>query len=237
MMEKKKEYINQLLSELKTLEKRILSAQNDEALPFSFFRQAFDSTQAISRHLHELQLFQVDEMKLQMAKLVQFLSESENRKSPENTAETPPVAEPRPTVEATEPEPEKPRANAYAEGIVLPEYKNPRTTDEKPQPAIIAEPREEELETETPVVRSFNDTVKAPPTVLDLKHGISLNDRFLFQRELFRNDRHEMNGTMLRLQAFDNYADAETYLKEKMAWDFENPTVKDFLQVIEKGFR
>ena len=254
MLEKKKEYVNQLLAELKNLEERVLSVKNEEALPFSFFREAFDKTQVITRTLHELELLQIDDMKHQMERLVLFLSESGNKpvsheetepieaveeerfdEIPETVAseviEEPITEEDVPRIE----EPAKPRYNSYAEGIVLPEYKNPRTVEK--QEILPPElPKEEISEEETPVIRSFNDTIQAPPAVLDLKRGLSLNDRFLFQRELFNNDRHEMNSMMIRLNAFNTYPDVENYLRENTSWDFENQTVKDFLLAIKKGF-
>lgn len=257
MLEKKKEYVNQLLAELKNLEERVLSIKNEEALPFSFFREAFDKTQTITKLLHEMELLQIDDMKHQMEKLVLFLSESGNQsvslkeevekettdavrevcveEVPETTV--PQIVEETDVVDKTPQieEPEKPHYNSYAEGIVLPEYKNPRTTEK--QNVVSAEISQEETRrTETPVIKSFNDNIQAPPAVLDLKRGLSLNDRFLFQRELFNNDRNEMNSMMLRLNAFTTYPDAENYLREKTSWNFENETVKDFLLAIKKGF-
>ncbi len=126
--------------------------------------------------------------------------------------------------------------NRYADGITLPEYKNPRKTEpawppEKPKPVSMP------LNTdEKPVIPSLNDVIQAPPAILDLKRSISLNDRFLFQRELFHNDRNEMNNVMISLNAFETFERAESYLRETRPWDFENQTVKDFLRIIQKGF-
>jgi hypothetical protein len=78
--------------------------------------------------------------------------------------------------------------------------------------------------------------IQAPPSLLDLQRGISLNDRFLFQRELFHNNREEMNGVMIRLGAFESYEKAEEYLRARMDWDFDQPVVQDFLRLIKKGF-
>jgi len=44
-----------------------------------------------------------------------------------------------------------------------------------------------------------------------------------------------MNSMMNRLSAFANYQEAESYLREHSSWDFDNPTVKDFLRVIKRG--
>lgn len=227
-------------------------ARDSDALPFSFFSESFNKTQEISRLFHDLELLQIEEMKHQMERLVLFLSETEKKDS----TETENVA----SVELASSEDESPAelpvdihthqenipsspdeiplptgGNHYAEGIILPEYKNPRTetglsTEKAQDVAAQSEPDSK------PVLPSLNDMVKSPPTMLDLKHSISLNDRFLFQRELFHNDREEMNHMMTCLNAFQEYAQAENYLREHCDWNFDNPTVKDFLRVIKKGF-
>jgi hypothetical protein len=240
MSEKRKEYLDGLLSNIRSLEERVLAIKNSDSLPFSFFSDSFHKTQEISQLLHELELLQIEEMKHQMERLVLFLSEAESRSSSvqgsANSGEQITSGDENSAAATSKESPLQTRGNRYAEGIVLPEYKNPRSsetglTPEKPQHVS----QQSDMESK-PVVPSLNDTVKAPVTVLDLKRSISLNDRFLFQRELFHNDREEMNSMMTRLNAFDSYHQAESYLREHSSWNFDNPTVKDFLRVIEKGF-
>ena len=119
------------------------------------------------------------------------------------------------------------RKNAYAEGLALPAYTNPRNTEPK---------KEEASEEFSGVARSVNDVIQAPPPRLDIKRGLSLNDRFYFQRELFYSDREAMNAMMIRLNAFDNYGDTERYLRERTSWDFKDERVKSFLELLKKGF-
>lgn len=247
-MEKKKAYINDLLDNIKRLEERVTASKDTDAIPFSFFREAFDRTENIMRALHELENLQIEEMKNQMEKLVKFLSEAENKASTVAAATLVPgqpvveeelPAEPAvPAVEVPEEKKEQPeeipgvQRNKYAEGIVLPEYKKPDVAE---SPVAIV-PEETESQEEVPVITSLNDTIQKEPAVLDLKRGISLNDRFLFQRELFNNDRLEMNNMMIKLNAFDNYPDVEHYLRQHTSWNFEDKTVKEFLAVLQKGF-
>jgi len=61
-----------LLSNIKSLEERVLAIKNSDALPFSFFSDSFHKTQEISQLLHELELLQIEEMKHQMERLVLF---------------------------------------------------------------------------------------------------------------------------------------------------------------------
>ena len=45
-----------------------------------------------------------------------------------------------------------------------------------------------------------------------------------------------MNSMMIRLNAFDNYEDTERYLSEHTSWDFKDEKVKNFLELLKKGF-
>ncbi|WP_298652062.1 hypothetical protein [uncultured Proteiniphilum sp.] len=288
MSEKRKEYIDQLLSDLKLLEERLLSVKESDTLPFSFFSASFDRLEKISRSLHELELMQIGEMKRQMERLVRFLSESDGRNNavrepayekkkeaveevPENREQAPrdkpEVAEAhadQPGILPAQPDfldqpeyseqsehsnhPEYPSAEtddilpvqervSFTERIVLPEYKDPRITGAVPPPPAGTGPDPSEKNgKEKSVMRSLNDIIQAPPALLDLKRGISLNDRFLFQRELFNNNRSEMNNVMDRLNALGNFEEAEIYLKDERDWNFEDQTVKEFLRIIKKGF-
>jgi len=264
MQDKRDKYIDQLLAYLKTLEKKVLSVRSSDALPFSFFSESFDKTEKIARLLHEMQLMQIDDMKQQMERLVMFLSASETgsqhgavkeehalsvpsgaeepHEDPavteadgERAAKASPFTEPTPAETEDEP-PALHERNSFTAGINLPEYKNPRDADHVPSPVKPKLPTPETEREENPVFTTLNDTIKAPPAVLDLKRGISLNDRFLFQRELFNNDRHEMNNVMIKLNAFENYMSAEEYLRNSTSWHFEDPVVKNFLQAIKRGF-
>lgn len=225
-------------------------------MPFSFFRDAFEKGQEIMRLLHEMEMFQIEDMKRQMEKLVLFLSENESQKSaeaakpvePEVKALEPETVETEEKIETAEPfypndppkivEEEKiVRRNTYAEGITLPTYTNPRSFEANREDTAEAVPVAVPAETagEKPVIRSVNDIVQTPPSKLEVKRGLSLNDRFYYQRELFNNDREAMNSMMIRLNAFDNYEDTERYLREKTSWDFEDERVQNFLELLKKG--
>lgn len=227
MSEIRNEYFDRLLHEIRSLEQRLLSLRDSGALPFSFFSEFFNKTQGISRLLHELEFLQVDEMKQQMGQLVQFLSEVKQEK---NFVQESAVSEKQSTAE------DDVIRNHYAEGFTLPEYKNPRTTKTELSSEKIQTASHQTEKDIKPVVPSLNDKISPAITTLDLRRNISLNDRFLFQRELFHNNREEMNQMMICLNAFDNFDQAESYLREHCSWDFDTPVVEDFLKVIKKGF-
>ncbi len=220
MKDDRKEMMEQLLHAVRQLEEKVSRAYENETISFSFFNESFDRLQHISRLLQQLQSMQIDELKQQMQRLVDVLSE---RREPETKE-----------VDAVETREEK-VSPERVERVELPGYRNPRlnesihANDAKPV-------QERKLKEKTPGIASLNDVTEAPPSLLDLKRGISLNDRFLFQRELFHNNREEMNGVMTRLNAFGSYEKAEEYLRARMDWDFDQPVVQDFLRLIKKGF-
>lgn len=261
MLEKRKAYIDQLTDELNRLIERVSVAKQNDALPFSFFRESFDALQEVSRTLHQLEFMQIDEMRGQMERLVKFLSEAGSRTSAESEPVAPdeltpamkptatarlaasvePVvsqpavaAEPVATAKSTassrlavpplpgtlKQEGAMPR-NQYAKGVVLPEYRKPKSP-----------PAKEEFSAPP----SLNDVISAPPTFVDLKRGISLNDRFLFQRELFGNDPQKMNEAIHTLGTFTSYEEAEEYAQATYPWNFDDPTVGEFLLAVRKGF-
>lgn len=234
--------IDQLLIKLRSLEDKIVAIKDSDALPFSFFSDSFDKIEQISRLIHQMQLRQIDEMKQQMERLVLFLSEREqtlNGGEPDAAPEMEktdkidaPVVEP-PRDPLSEGEPP---GNRAAEGLTLPEYRNPRKRTQRSQPLQQEPLISEENREGKSGVPSLNDRMKAPPALLDLKRGISLNDRFYYQRELFHNSREEMNHVMEQLNSMESYQQVEAFLKENRSWTFDDPVVKEFLTIIKKGF-
>lgn len=220
MRDDRKEMMEQLLHAVRQLEEKVSRACENETVSFSFFNESFDRLQHISRLLQQLQSMQIDELKQQMQRLVDVLSE---RTVPETKE-----------ADAVETREEK-VSPERKERVELPGYRNPRLNESihaNDSKAL----QESTLKEEAPGITSLNDVIQAPPSLLDLKRGISLNDRFLFQRELFHNNREEMNGVMIRLGAFESYEKAEEYLRARMDWDFDQPVVQDFLRLIKKGF-
>lgn len=227
MNDSRKEYINELLHAVRQLEEQINSADMHESLSFSFFNESFDRIQLINELLHKLQSMQIEDMKRQLEKLAAVLSGKIKQE------------------EVDIPATETLKASNQPSRIELPSYRNPWTAEpvQNETPASEAVPSLPSNPAAPPLPRNeksntlaLNDVIQAPPSVLDLKKGLSLNDRFLFQRELFHNNREEMNSMMIRLNAFENYGEAEEYIKEKTNWNFDEPVVKDFLAVIKKGY-
>ncbi len=254
MSNKRNEHIGRLLSELDLLKEQLLSVRESDTLPFSFFSDSFNRVETVSRSLHDLELLQIGEMKEQMERLVRFVSEARKSQQaapkpdlvPVETpeVEAPAVEEPHeedvPAVEEAPVEPQiivvEQEKVTVRERIVLPEYKDPRTRENVAAPVVTANVPPAANVLEKRAARCLNDVIQAPPTVVDLKRGLSLNERFLFQRELFHNNRFEMDSVMETMNKLGGFEQVESYLRDARDWDFENPTVKEFLLVVKKGF-
>ena len=259
MMNRKEEYIDELIQNIQDLETRVISVKTEDALSFSFFRDAFQKVKNVMTLLQELEMQQKADMKMQMEKLVAFLSETETQnknKSHEEISDKPSI-ELEPEREQSEDEHKQSddkmstdeatpiqthsvetSRNTYAEGIVLPVYTNPGKERED---EIKVEAKIEELPPahNATVDRinnspSLNDVLHAPPSKIEVKRNLSLNDRFFYQRELFDNKREKMNEVMDNINKLGTFEEVEGYLRNTTSWDFEDENVKGFLELLGK---
>ena len=283
----KHRYIDSLLSEIQLLELKVANLKKSQHVPFSFFKESFKRTQEITRLLHELEFVQIEDMKGQMERLVQFLSEAKDAKVEAAAMPTPVVAD---SVEPPSQTEEMATHNAdissYEEKSVVDELEEveQEVEDEKPEEAEVLPPNDIQEEntplttqassqtstqaptretataptqqsTPSPVRsimnqhketivehlgvknKSLNDVQPVNQTIQDAKRTISLNDRFLFQRELFDNNRETMNAMMVNLQPFTSFDAIETYLKDNTNWDFRDETVDKFMQMLKDSFK
>lgn len=309
----KHRYIDLLQSELQQLSSKVENLKVNNKVPFSFFKESFTRTQEITRLLHELEFLQIEDMRGQMEKLVQYLSDAEN--SAKETAEeshkeaqeeaekesvvvvnkvdaskpndleiaeadqegqadtdiTEPISEPKDivvekkqdfstvaeqSVESGEDEPEgenESETEEYnkEESITkeneIEENENNtvsatpvvKSKEEYPQhrPLLLNDKAEAVLANIAPKNRSLNDVHPVGHTIQDVKRSISLNDRFLFQRELFNNNRDAMNAMLTKLQSFASFDLVESYLEKNTTWDFRDDTVDKFMQMLKDSFR
>lgn len=275
----KHRYIESLLSEIKELELKVESLKQNNKVPFSFFKESFESTQEISRLLHQLEFVQIEEMRGEMEKLVIYLSEAETAKR-EAEAKARLVAEEASKKEIsskeeevqllseTDTEIDNPKEKEEANEVLVAKkeqdslleiddederkdkdeeellpppliQKTVDTAKEQQEPVSLLETTKSEtiLEKIAPKNKSLNDVQPVNQTVQDAMRSISLNDRFLFQRELFDNNREAMTTMLSKLQSFSSFDLAESYLERNTTWDFRDDTVDKFLQMLKETFR
>ncbi|NOU61001.1 hypothetical protein [Marinifilum caeruleilacunae] len=72
--------------------------------------------------------------------------------------------------------------------------------------------------------------------ISDIQTAIGINDRFLFIRELFDNNTEAYNSSINFINQTDSLALIEDHFKSKTDWDFENPTVIQFMELTKRKF-
>ncbi len=83
---------------------------------------------------------------------------------------------------------------------------------------------------------SKEETSKFKPTPLkSLKEGLNLNDRYLFQRELFNNDKSRLDSTIATLDQLANIQEAVEYLKANFVWTKSEASEK-FIFLVKRRF-
>ena len=117
-----------------------------------------------------------------------------------------------------------------------------------PVPAPVVEPLEIELpktpflkpEKEEPVdlgleVKKDESTKYKPSPIKTLREGLNLNDRYLFQRELFGNDKSRLDETIAALDRLNNIQEAVSYLKANFKW-VRSEASERFVQLVKRRF-
>ena len=97
--------------------------------------------------------------------------------------------------------------------------------DEKPESDV----PEEGIET---IVHSE----ESKPDYRELQKMMSINDRFLFRRELFDNDGDLMAQTIEELNHITSYEESLTYLQNRFAWDFESEAFELLRSLLQQRF-
>ena len=119
------------------------------------------------------------------------------------------------------------------------------TTDDAPAQAPADEAQAEEEPTEEAPAEVHADEITATVAVdempvrretPDLRRAFTLNDKFLFRRELFGDSDAEFADTLDLLGAMGSLDEAREYLIQDLQWDEENPVVADFLAIVTNHF-
>lgn len=72
--------------------------------------------------------------------------------------------------------------------------------------------------------------------VTDIRHAISLGDRFLFQRELFGGKGELMQKTIDKLNGLNSLGEALSYIHDNFSWDKDSSTYELFVNVLRRRF-
>ena len=72
--------------------------------------------------------------------------------------------------------------------------------------------------------------------VADIWSAITINERFLFIRELFGNDPEGFKNTVTLLNSLGSWDAAKKFMTDRFEWDKNNPVAVDFLNVVRRRF-
>lgn len=79
-----------------------------------------------------------------------------------------------------------------------------------------------------PVKEDASDAGKAP----NYKSRFSLNDRFLYARELFNGDMKMFDASIRAIEGVKDFSVVEDYFYNELDWNREDPTVKAFMDTL-----
>ena len=164
------------------------------------------------------------------------LSDSEE-KAPEAEAPAPEPAEEEPeeeVAEAVEEEPEEEEEEEPKKEVRPPVMiEDEEKEDDFPQETI-----NEQFENQKETVADHLESTKKEDGILAL---ISLNHRYMFIKELFRNDKHEFENALIELEDYNSFDESVEFLVQGYAkhneWDMQSDEVKEFLKVLFRRFR
>ncbi|WP_066628152.1 hypothetical protein [Labilibacter marinus] len=84
-------------------------------------------------------------------------------------------------------------------------------------------------------VSDAKKVLKGKP-VTDLTKGLGINDRFMFQRELFNGKSEVMSQTLQQLNDLPDFTSAQSFIKSNFNWDDEQEVTQAFFNYIERRF-
>ena len=121
-------------------------------------------------------------------------------------------------------------------------------------PAVMEEsiaPKTEAAEPATPVkqeakamppIKKEESTAPAPKVEIkkeprDITAAFSINDRFLFQRELFDGNAQQFNDAISAIQRLNNIDQVQLFVTDVLQLDSSNDIVKEFVRLISLSFK
>lgn len=70
----------------------------------------------------------------------------------------------------------------------------------------------------------------------DIFKAFTINDKFRFRRELFRNSQEEFDETLYVIAQMSDFDEAEEYFYNDLCWNPDNEDVKEFMGIVKKHF-
>ena len=101
------------------------------------------------------------------------------------------------------------------------------------------EPKAKEIEPQIvePVHAGESLAAKLSHTKIpNIAAGLSFSDRLMFQKQLFKDRSEEFARTISDLDDLESFEEAVAWLQATYSWNFENPIVKKFLEIVQRRY-
>lgn len=72
--------------------------------------------------------------------------------------------------------------------------------------------------------------------IQDIFTAISLNEKYLYIKELFNNDPAQYKNTIDKLNAFNDFNQAVAYLDQQFKWDFNDFQVQKIIELVHRRY-
>jgi len=247
----KKELIKILITDIQdlyTITNRFENTENihplDVDLALSKVRNLYELLLKLNPQASYLSENQEKEISTPVKKDVTTVAE-EKTSPPAKTEENPEVNKPlRKEKEHTENTPEVIIASGNEKKQTLPkeETEEDKTETEIPTdaPEIVADKFQSKKFvhdniSKTNTKKDVSSKMQSKP-IQDINSAIGLNDKFIFIRELFNNDKDYYNETIQILNNFDNYENAIEFLNENFEWDEEDKNYIHLKELVSRKY-
>ena len=206
----------ELSKQIHNLEKEISAVKNHDIIPLSFFSVSIDSLHRLKVGIHEIEMIQFNLMQEHLRKTEESILADQTEKDLYKNV----------TVEVKKTDVEE------IDEVSFKEDEEPEMEEVKEIPAV------EKLEIPQPATDSkvFLSDIITKKKLADFGKSLSLNERFMFQREIFQNNTSRMSQAMGALNEFDNLSDALNYLNSNFPIQWESEAGIIFRELLEKRF-
>ena len=125
------------------------------------------------------------------------------------------------------------------EELVPPAFVPPVQSEPIVAPSPVATPEQEPVvepvAESQPIAKTEEPVAPVEPAAHDITSAFSINDRFLFKRELFDDNKEKFDDALAVMQRLANIDKIKHFITDVLGLDPSNEVVKEFVRLIEVG--
>lgn len=246
--------VDSLLKHLHELE-QLAGSVHEDNIPESFFSTSVDLIQKVFQSVYRIEQFRTAELERQLNEQRSYINEIKAllrveeqkvkelniEKEEKATVHVPvePIAPPVPVIT------EAPVAQSASAPVPTPTPASTTMPTPSTAPTSVTtqvQVPKTQAEEKTIILKAMENQKTSLKEILerknftDLRKSFSLNDRFLFRKELFGGNDELMSRVIDDLNQQSSLQEALDYLRSKMNWDFKDRTVTEFMGHLERRF-